>query len=105
MNSLNRIELLKKYVADDPDDIFSKYALALEYIKAGEDQMAETLMQELITLHPEYLPNYYHFGKLQERKMDFSLASDIYTKGIEVAKTAGDQHTLSELVGALDNLD
>lgn len=104
MNNPERIELLKSYILDDPSDAFSKYALALEYIKSGSDENAEQLMRSLNVEQPDYLPNYYHFGKLLERKKQNEEAIEIYQKGLNLAKTVNDHHTYNELRNALDEL-
>ena len=33
---MNRIEILTGFLKQDPNDSFSRYALALEYVKAGQ---------------------------------------------------------------------
>ena len=50
--------------------------------------------------HPEYVGTYYHYAKLLEQLNEFTQAFSIYSKGIDVAKQAGDRHSLSELVAA-----
>ena len=100
-----RIKLLLQYLSEDPDDAFSRYALALEYVKENQDREAAGLMEELFLSQPDYLPNYYHYGKLQERLGNTALSKDIYSKGMEVARSQNNQHTLNELRGALEMLD
>jgi hypothetical protein len=48
--------------------------------------------------------SYYHLGKLHERLGDESKAIAVYEKGMDVAKKLSDNHALSELRGAYDNL-
>jgi len=43
-----RRELLEDFVAQDPDDPFSRYALALELEKEGNDQGAVPQLHEVI---------------------------------------------------------
>lgn len=104
MNNLERIEFLKSYIIEDPSDVFSKYALALEFIKSGSDEKAEHLMRAINVEHPNYLPNYYHFGKLLERTQQLDEAIKIYKKGIAIAKSQNDRHAQNELQNALDEL-
>lgn len=101
---MDRIEKLKQFLRDTPDDSFLKHALAMEYIKAGNDVGAEKLLIEILELQPGYTGSYYHLAKLYERKKEVQIAIDIYEKGMEVAKAAGDNHALNELRGAWEEL-
>jgi Tfp pilus assembly protein PilF len=100
-----RIKILLEYIADDPSDASTKYMLALEYIKAGDDNEARKWMEEIRSNHPEYLPNYYHLGKLLERSGQFNAAAEIYLSGMQLAKVLKNNHTFNELKSALDMLD
>lgn len=100
MNPIERIKTLKQYLKDDPDDTFSRYALALEYIKQNNDEAALPLMEHLYLNHPTYIPNYYHYGKLLERLNQLQTAYDVYSHGIEQCKNQGDQHAEKELIMA-----
>ena len=37
---MNRIEILKGFLEENPKDSFSRYALALEYVKLGQNDDA-----------------------------------------------------------------
>jgi tetratricopeptide (TPR) repeat protein len=102
MNANSRIEILKQYITEDPADTFSRYALALEYIKAGEKSKALIYLTEIYQAHPTYLANYYQLGKVLESEGDISKAIKIYEAGITEARRQNDMHTLSELQSALD---
>jgi tetratricopeptide (TPR) repeat protein len=100
-----RIKILKQYLEEDPEDAFSRYALALELIREKNDTEASVMMDHLYRQHPEYLPNYYHYGKLQERLGNTGFSISLYSKGIELARQQGNLHTLNELRTALDLLE
>ena len=101
----NRIELLKTFIQEDPIDPFNHYALALEYLKSERTAEARTLFQFVYENHPGYLANYYQFGKLEEALGNNKTASDLYSKGIAVARKNGDLKTASELQSALDLME
>jgi Tfp pilus assembly protein PilF len=86
-------------------DSFLQHALALEYIKIGEDEQARGLFNELLLREPTYVGSYFHLGKLLERVGDFDKAIRIYRRGMEEAKKAGDHHSYSELQGALEDIE
>ena len=85
-------------------DSFLQHALALEYIKIGNDEEARYLFNEILLREPTYIGSYYHLGKLIERAGDFDKAIRIYKRGMEESKRAGDNHTHNELQGALEDI-
>jgi tetratricopeptide (TPR) repeat protein len=96
--------MLRNLLADQPTDPFLNHALALEEIKVGKDESARELFEQLLERNPDYVGSYYHLGKLHERLGDESKAIAVYEKGMDVAKKLSDNHALSELRGAYDNL-
>ena len=102
---MNRIEKLLEYMETADKDSFLQHALALEYIKIGEDEKARTLFNELLLREPTYVGSYFHLGKLLERVGDFNKAIRIYKRGMEEAKKAGDHHARNELQGALEEIE
>ena len=102
---MSRIDKLLEYIKSSGADSFLQHALALEYIKVGNDEEARNLFNQLLLREPTYVGSYYHLGKLLERVGDPGKAKRIYTRGMEEAKAAGDQHSYNELQGALDDLE
>lgn len=101
---MSRIEKLKEYLENSPKDAFLRHALALEYIKAGDDAGARALFEALLADEPGYVGSYYHLAKLLERNGDEPAAIQVYEKGMEEAKKAGDNHAYGELRGAYEEL-
>ena len=102
---MDRIEKLKEFLQANGTDSFLQHALALEYIKAGNDVSAEKLFAEILEREPGYIGSYYHLGKLLERKGNIAGAIHTYAKGMDEAKKASDNHSYSELQGALEEID
>ena len=102
---MSRIEKLLEYMRTSDKDSFLQHALALEYIKIGNDEEARNLFNELLLREPSYVGSYYHLGKLLERGGDFDKAVRIYKRGMEEAKRAGDNHSYNELMGALEEIE
>ena len=86
-------------------DSFLQHALALEYIKIGEDAKARQLFNEILLREPTYIGSYFHLGKLLERAGDIPKAIRIYQRGMEEAGRAGDNHSYNELRAALEELE
>ena len=101
---MDRIEKLKQFSKDNPKDNFLKHALALEYIKIGNDKEAKSIFHQILDAQPNYVGSYYHLGKLYERNGDEPKAIDVYGKGMEVAKEVGDEHAFNVLWSAWEYL-
>ena len=101
---MDRIERLKEFLVVNPLDCFVKHALALEYVKIGDDQTARQLFEEVLQTDQNYIGSYYHLAKLLERLNDADAAIAVYEKGMQKAKEKGDTHALSELRSAYEDL-
>jgi len=101
---MNRVDKIKAMLIENPTDSFLEHALALEYIKLGNDGDARDLFQSLLNREPGYIGSYYHLAKLLERIGETNEAVKVYEKGMEEARKAGDNHSLSELRSAFEEL-
>lgn len=101
---MDRIEQLQIFLKEKPNDCFLKHALALEYVKKGDDQQARKLFEENRDYDASYVPTYYHLGQLLERIDEPDEAARIYEQGMEQAKQAQDNHSYSELRSVYDEL-
>ena len=102
---MDRIEKLQEYMKTSGKDSFLQHALALEYIKVGNDEEARKLFNEILKREPTYIGSYYHLGKLLERKGDNAKALKVYERGMEVAEEADDHHSYTELRTAYEDLE
>jgi Tfp pilus assembly protein PilF len=102
---MDRISQIKEYLKTEPEDNFLQHALALEYIKAGNDAEAKILFKKILEREPGYVGSYYHLGKLLERIGETQNAIHIYKKGMEMAKSANDTHAFNELQAACEDLE
>ena len=101
---MDRINKLNEYLKSSPKDSFLRHALALEYIKIGNDTEARKLFETILEEDPSYVGSYYHLAKLLESTGETQLAIQWYEKGMAVAKEAGDQHSYNELQAAYEDL-
>ena len=102
--ALNRLEVLKSMVAQNPNDSFSRYGLAMEYANSGSLERAVEEYELLLSSNPDYAAAYYHGGQALEKLGRIAEARQIYQRGIEVTRRIGDAHANSELQAALDIL-
>jgi len=101
---MDKINKLKEYLQASPGDSFLQHALALEYIKLGNDKEARELFESILHREPDYTGTYYHLAKLLERIGDTDSAIQVYEKGMEETKRLGDNHAYGELKGAYEEL-
>ena len=101
---MNRIEQLMQFLKESPGDNFLIHALALEYLKAGDEVKAKYFFEQNLAQAPQYVATYYHLGKLLEREGAIKEAIQVYSMGMEQAKASGDNHALSELRSVYEEL-
>ena len=99
-----RLEILKSMVEQRPEDAFCRFGLAMEYVRSGDLAAAVPEFAELLKYNPNYAAGYFHGGQTLEKLGRISEARAIFQKGIEVTTATGDDHTRSELMGALQML-
>lgn len=99
-----RLELLRKILAQDPKNTLARYGLAMEYGKSGCLEDAVTEYRELIAHNPDYAYAYFQGGQALERLGRIEEARAMYQQGVEAASRIGDQHARSEIQAALDLL-
>jgi len=101
---LDRVEKLKEFLEQNPTDSFVQHALALEYIKVGDDAEAQKLFEDILQREPSYVGSYYHLAKLFERNGNNAAAIKWYELGMKEATKAGENHAYNELRSAYEEL-
>jgi predicted Zn-dependent protease len=96
---MDRIEQLRQFAAEEPDDPFNLYALALELLKTNRAE-ASRLFERLVQHHRNYLPTYYPYAQLLIETGEPAKAEEIFKLGIQTAKGQNDQKTLREIEAA-----
>ena len=99
----NRLDALKQMLAQDPQNAFARYGLAMEYSKNDlfEDAIAE--FKAVINQDSTYVAAYYHGGQALKNLAGLRM-HDSYEQGIEACNRKGDAHTRSEIEAALSLL-
>ena len=97
----DRLALLLEFYEQDPEDAFTRFAIAKEYLKRSEPKQALAFYEKLVADQPEYTGTYYHLGKLYEQLGCPDEAVSIYQKGVDAARRQRNMKDLSELQDAL----
>lgn len=97
-----RILRLKQFIEEDPEDLFSYYALALEY----KEEMPETAIsyfEKIIEINPGYTALYYHLAESYLEIDRTEKARETYISGIKILEKSDNTHALKELKNAYQN--
>jgi Tfp pilus assembly protein PilF len=104
MNGKSRKEQLEELLAQDPNDSFLRYGLAMEYVSAGQDEEAVRCLRELLARDANYVPAYLQAGRALMRQGADDEAREVLRAGIAVANRTGDTHAAGEMTGFLESL-
>lgn len=94
-----RLAQLLTFLEEDPDDPFTIYAIATEYLKS-DLQKARHFFEILLQQHPDYVATYYHAAHLYWELDLHAEAVRTFEQGIAKAREQGDQLALRELQSA-----
>lgn len=101
---MTRLETLLILLEKDPADSFTRYAIGLEHRSAGYLQKAVDMLTRLMMDEPSYVASHYQLGRLHKELDDRATAEIVYERGMEIARSAGDDHTATELLEAIEDL-
>lgn len=105
INQNNRIQQLEALLEADKKDSFLLFALAKEHEKLEDFDKAIEIFETLLESDPDYIGLYYHLGSLYFECSLPEKAINICSIGINICKTKGDLHALSELQNLKMNIE
>ena len=105
MSGSSRLEQLREMLADDPDDPFTRYALAMELRGLGRAEEAAGELQRVLDEAPEYLPTYHQLARLLHETGHGERAREVARQGMELAGKQGQAHAQAELEDLLRELE
>ncbi len=100
----SRRQILEEFVAQKPDDAFSRYGLALECLNSGDAAAADQHFRALFEHNPDYVPGYLMYAQFLAREGRAPEAKQILSSGIAAATKAGNQHARSEMEALFNEL-
>jgi len=102
---MDKVAAFQEILAQNPEDAFARYGLAMEYRQRGEVSQAMEQFDTLRERHPDYSAGYQMAaqtlmaaGRLQE-------ADERLRLGIAAAQRAGNRHAAAEMEEMLDEIE
>ena len=89
----------------EPNDLFLKYALGMEYLGEGDDNSAEKYFRAVILADEHYVSAYYQLGMLAMKRRKDAEALEILQKGLHEAQQKKDLKTINEFRALIDQID
>jgi tetratricopeptide (TPR) repeat protein len=100
----DRLESLLKFLEQDPNDTFTKYAIALEYSSRKNYDDAIIHLESIINTDKDYMAAYQQLGKILAITNNKEKSIEIYKQGVAVALKIGDTHAASNMKSLIDQL-
>jgi len=102
---MDKIAMLNEILAQNPNDSFARYGLAMEYAGRGETEASLAEFGRLLEEHPDYTAGYFMAAQTLTKADRTNEAKIRLAQGIASARRTGNQHAQSEMQAMLDELD
>ncbi len=97
--------MLQEILAQNPNDAFARYGLAMDYSSRGETDASLAQFALLLEAHPDYVPGYFMAAQTLARAGRLPQAKARLEEGIAAAQRTGNHHALGEMEAMLDDLN
>ena len=101
---MDRIAMLNEVLAQDPNNAFARYGLAMEYSGSGKLDEAMEEFGKLLAAHPDYTSGYFMAAQALAKTGKNEQAAGMLQKGIACAQRKGDAHAEAEMQAMLEEL-
>jgi predicted Zn-dependent protease len=105
MTTKTRKEQIQEMLADEPNDAFLRYGLAMEFISEGNDAEAVQEFRVLVAATPDYVPAYHQAGQALLRQGKLPEARETLQMGIAMSLKQGNQHAAEEMQALLASVE
>ena len=102
--AMDKIALLTEILAQNPNDAFARYGLAMEHSSQGDTATALDEFQQLTTAHPDYTAGYQMSAQLLIKAGREGEARQRLEAGVAAARRTGNALALNEMSAMLDEL-
>jgi cytochrome c-type biogenesis protein CcmH/NrfG len=101
---MDRIAMLSQMLAQDPNNSFARYGLAMEYSNSGELEQAMEEFRALLSANPDYTAGYFMAAQTLMKSERRDEARKMLHDGIATAERRGDAHAQSEMQSMLEEI-
>jgi hypothetical protein len=101
---MSRREKIEAMLAEEPQDVFLRYSLAMELDKEGDHDASLIRLAELTHDQPPYVPAYFMAAQQLARLSRVNEARTYLRDGIEAARAQGNAHAAGEMSEFLSSL-
>ena len=96
--------MLNDLLAQDPNNAFARYGLAMEYSNSGELNRALEEFSKLLSANPDYTAGYFMAAQTLVKSGRSQDAKNMLADGIACAQRKRDAHAESEMQAMLDEI-
>ncbi len=100
----DRIEMLKHFLDEHPNDAFARYGLAMEYSNCGQPEAALEQFKQLLQEHADYTAGYFMAAQTLAKAARVEEARAMLQQGIASAERTGNAHAKTEMEAMLEEL-
>jgi len=101
---MDRIQMLNDILAQEPNNAFARYGLAMEYSNSGNAEQALDEFNKLISANPDYAAGYFMAAQTLVKSGRRDEARTMLENGILAAHRKGDGHAASEMQAMLEEI-
>jgi predicted Zn-dependent protease len=103
--SMDRVAMLNEILAQNPNDAFARYGLAMEFCNSGDVGSALQEFHKLLAAHPDYTAGYFMAAQTLAKSNRAEEAKKMLSDGIASASRTGNAHARSEMEAMLADLE
>ena len=102
---MDRLQMLKDLIAQDPNNQLARYGLGMEYSGKGQADAAVSEFKKLVEINPDYANAYFMAAQTLAKAERADEAKQLLRQGITAAARTGNNHAQSEMQAFLDELE
>jgi len=101
---MDRLQMLKDLLAQDPNNQLARYGLGMEYSNKGDVDAAVGEFKNLLQINPDYANAYFMAAQTLAKAERTDEAKHLLMQGITAAARTGNSHAQSERQAMLDEI-